>query len=404
MSKKDSIDLNEDAPEKNEKKSGSIDVNALLKDIRKVTDSSSFKNSQYAKIDHYISTGDYGLNRIISGDIYKGIPAGKVVIIAGSSQTGKTYLVAGIAANALNIEHYDVVFYFDSEGGALEQMFLSRKCDTNKIEHILVDDVEDAHVKILSTYAKINEYKKEHPEFRALMLLDSLGALVDKKTVNDVIVKDKVVSDMGSRARACNKFIKSLTIPALRSNTSIVITNHIYDDPSAMYASKIKNQSGGKGTEYMSRITLQCTKLYEKTEESKEDEKNFYAAAILKFFTIKNSMVKPFYETEMYLSFSKGPSKYFGLLKPAIEYGFVTNPSKGKYQVPLYGEKLFKIRALLECDEAWEKILPQFNERSLKDLSYSGDEKEALELLKENDTNSDEDISDIIPTVEIQKE
>lgn len=372
----------------------------FLKDIRKTTESTNFKNSQYGKISHYISTGDYGLNRIITGDIYKGIPGGKVILIDGEQQTGKSFIAAGIAANALNIENYNRVFYFDSEGGILEQMFISRKCDTEKIEHVVVDFIEDAHIKILTTLNKIYELKKQIPTYKALLILDSLGALVDKKTIVDVLEKDKVSGDLGSRAKAANKFIKSLTIPALKSDCPIVITNHIYDDPGAMYTSKIKNQSGGKAAQYMARITIQCTKAYEKTEESEENHKNYYSATILKFFTIKNSLIKPFYETQMYLSFAKGPNKYFGLLEPAMEYGFIVKPKNGSYQVPSYGEQLFKIRELLECDAAWESFLPAFNEKSKKELSYSGDEKEYLELLKEEAEEETEAISNEKETVQ----
>jgi hypothetical protein len=35
--------------------------------------------------DTWISTGSYGLNYLISGDFYKGVPLGKVTVFAGDS-------------------------------------------------------------------------------------------------------------------------------------------------------------------------------------------------------------------------------------------------------------------------------------------------------------------------------
>lgn len=58
----------------------------FMKDLRKITKSTTFEDSKYSKIEKYISTGDFGLNRILSGSIYNGIPEGKVIILGGESQ------------------------------------------------------------------------------------------------------------------------------------------------------------------------------------------------------------------------------------------------------------------------------------------------------------------------------
>jgi len=60
-----------------------MSVNGLLKGIRKKTGSASFKESKLGSIDHYIDTGCYALNRIVSGSIHKGIPCGRIILISG---------------------------------------------------------------------------------------------------------------------------------------------------------------------------------------------------------------------------------------------------------------------------------------------------------------------------------
>jgi RecA/RadA recombinase len=348
-------------------------LSSLLTSVRKITDSNNFEESCYGVIKNFISTGDYGLNRIITGSTKKGIPSGKTIIIAGESQSGKSYVAANIAANALNIEQYNYIFYFDSEGGALKDFFKGCGCDLTKIEHVLVENIEDATVKILGTYANILEHKKTHPEDKFLCILDSLGALVASKIMSDASEKGKSVMDLGQKQKLTNNFMKALTIPALKSDTSIVITNHIYDDPSAMYPSKIKNQNGGRGAQYMARIVIQCSKTFEKTEDSKENQNNVYSATILKFMTTKNCLIKAFYESEMYLSFAKGPHKYFGLLQPALQYGLIQKPKQGCYVVPSYDpNKTFKLKQLLSCAKAFEAIIPQLDEKSIAEMSYGG--------------------------------
>jgi hypothetical protein len=61
-------------------------VSGLLKTIRKRTESASFNDSHLIDINEYISTGSYGINRIITGDIYQGIPEGRIITLAGESQ------------------------------------------------------------------------------------------------------------------------------------------------------------------------------------------------------------------------------------------------------------------------------------------------------------------------------
>ena len=45
--------------------------------------------------DTWISTGNYTLNKLISGDFNKGVPLGKVTVFAGESGAGKSFICAG---------------------------------------------------------------------------------------------------------------------------------------------------------------------------------------------------------------------------------------------------------------------------------------------------------------------
>ena len=43
----------------------------------------------------WVSTGNHCLNYLISGDFNRGIPLGKVVVFAGESGSGKSYICSG---------------------------------------------------------------------------------------------------------------------------------------------------------------------------------------------------------------------------------------------------------------------------------------------------------------------
>jgi len=136
----------------------------------------------------------------------------------GNQVRGKSLLAALIISNALK-DGYDHIFYFDSEGGGSEKFFSQTGSDTNKIEQILVENVEDAQLKILEVYNGIQEImdnvKEGEPKPRFLCVLDSLGALVAEKVLRDAD-KGKVTSEMGGRAKQC---LPAETLVLMSDNT-----------------------------------------------------------------------------------------------------------------------------------------------------------------------------------------
>lgn len=337
-----------------------------------------FESSKYGEVTEWIDTGDYGLNRICSGSIYYGIPCGRVIVFSGESQSGKSLISCDIAANALNKNKFDKVFYFDGEGGAMKKMFKSRGCDPKNIIHILVETVEDALIKINKAFQSVKAYQKENgPEsYKVMFILDSLGALITNKVLDDLNEKEKVAGDMGLRAKTCNLLVKAATIPALKTNIPFIIVNHIYDDPSTPHATKIKNMSGGKGIQYQARLVVQCAQKYDIEDgDKKKDRERYFNYNRLTFFTTKNSFAKPTYQSEMILNLNKGPLKLLSIFNTAIRYGFITK-SGGYYKIPSSDtpDKSLRRGEILTNEKLWESFLNQLDEKSKDELSYGGKE------------------------------
>lgn len=370
------------------------DISKFLNAYRKDVGSESFKTSKIAEIHNWIDTGNYALNRIISGNIYHGIPAGRVVLLSGDSATGKTLLAGIVVASAIK-NNYDHIFYFDSEGGIMRNFFEKMGCDSGKIEQIVVGSVEEASINIAKTYGMIAEFKKTNPEANFLCVLDSLGGLVPNKYLTDAIDKDRQAQDMGLRAKLVNNMMKGTMVPALKTGTTFLVINHTYDDPAAMYPSKIKNTGGGKGKDFASHIAIQCSKKFEK---SGANEQASYSGNTLKFFITKNRIIKPFYETEIYVDFAKGMNKFDGLLEPAIQYGFIEQGG-AYYTIPSYSDKKYHLSAFANKAEVWESFLEEFNRKSIEDMAYSNlvnfVEEENDEMIDSEDVTDNEDENNV---------
>ena len=69
-----------------------FDISKFRKDITKSIDGLGIGFNDPTD---WISTGNYALNYLISGDFYKGIPLGKVTVLAGESGSGKSFIASG---------------------------------------------------------------------------------------------------------------------------------------------------------------------------------------------------------------------------------------------------------------------------------------------------------------------
>jgi len=363
-------------------------LDKMMNEIRKKTESTSYDNSKYNEISSFISTGCYALNSIVSGDFFGGIPQGKITTISGESASGKSLIASNIIINFLK-NGGDVVFLFDSEGGSLRDFMLSNDVDESKIEHVLVRSVEDCTVKLLHVYNQIEQLKKDDPSLQFLCVLDSVGGLSSSKMISDALDKSKMVGDMGLRAKSLNNMFKSLMIPCLVTDTAFISLNHIYDDPAALYPSKIKNMPGGRGIVFSSQVIIQTSK---KLEDDKDNKDAHFNGNRLKFFTTKNRIVMPFHSTEMFISFADGIAKYDGLVDLAKNFGYIEQHGAW-YVIPsVDADKKYRMSQILSDDDIWDTFINDLNEDVKKSMQY-GSKIGDNEIDKVNEvTSMDEDV------------
>lgn len=376
---------------------------AKLSDIRKAfrksTGSFDAAESVMAKVTEYLDSGSYAINRVLTGDIHKGFPIGRITTIYGESGSSKSLLAANAIVDALKNKNFQAVYYFDSEGGALWDYIKNSGVNLEQIEHVPVHSIEDCATKILQLYDSLiqaaAEYKQDptnNDEPKVLCVLDSFGGLAADKLLTDA-VKDKMTNDMGLSAKLRNSMMRGLMMRVVQSNCPLIIINHTYSDPSAMFASKFKAIPGGEGIKYASHVMLQMTKLMIKSSdtefltgnETDEQDVGLYKGNRIRAFCVKNRVAKPCYEATMFIDFNNGIAKYDGLIEDAIKYGFIEEV-RGGYIVKSYSDKKITYKQLVSSDEIWNTFLDKFNDESIKRMGYSNSISQKLDEI-ENSVN-----------------
>lgn len=372
-------------------------LNDVLKQIKKSTGAESLIESSYAEVKDFLDTGSLALNRVLTGDIHKGIPVGRISTAFGVSGSGKSLIAANTAALALKNNKIDVVYIFDSEGGTLVNIFKQHGVDMSKVNHIPVTSIEQCSTKMLQVYDMLvkarEEWKKDpenNDEIRALCILDSYGALSSDKLVSDAVNKDKTSMDMGISAKMKNNMMRGLMMRVVQSNATLIVINHEYQDPAALFASKIHKMSGGMGIEFASHVQLQCEKLLVKSSdvefmtglEKENEDVGFYKGNKIRFFVVKNRCCKPAYTATVFVDFNTGISKYDGLIEDSVKFGFLQEV-RGGYICPSYSDKRVTYKQLVSSPEIWETFIEEFNKKSIEMMSYSnqnGSEIDKIEV------------------------
>ena len=258
----------------------------------------------------WISTGNYALNYLISGDFFKGVPLGKVTVFAGESGAGKSYICSGnIIKHAQEQGIYVVLI--DTEN-ALDQAWL---------EALGVDISEDKLLKLsvamIDDVAKtINEFMKEYkamPEDerpKVLFVIDSLGMLLTPTDVNQFEAGD-LKGDMGRKPKALTALVRNCVNMFGNYNVGLVATNHTYASQD-MFDPDDKI-SGGQGFIYASSIVVAMKKL-----KLKEDEDGNKVSDVLGIRSackiMKTRYAKPFESVQVKIPYTTGMAPTSGLV------------------------------------------------------------------------------------------
>jgi recombination protein RecA len=276
--------------------------NSLTKSIKGM--SAGFNDPQ-----DWVSTGNYALNYLLSGDFKKGIPLGKVSVFAGESGAGKSYIVSGNIVKSAQEQGIFVVL-IDSENALDEAWLQALGVETTedkilKLNMAMIDDV----AKTISTFMDDYRSMDEADRPKVLFVIDSLGMLMSPTEVNQFEAGD-MKGDMGRKAKALKALVTNCVNMFGSYNVGMCVTNHTYASQD-MFDPDDKI-SGGSGFVYASSmvVAMKKLKLKEDADGNKTSEVNGIRAACK---VMKTRYAKPFEAVQVKIPYETGMDPYSGL-------------------------------------------------------------------------------------------
>jgi recombination protein RecA len=315
-----------------------FDLSKFRKDLTKSIDGLSIG---YNDPTDWVSTGNYTLNYLISGDFNRGIPLGKVTVFAGESGAGKSYICSGnIVKNAQEQGIY--VILIDSENALDEDWLKALGVNTSedkllKLNMAMIDDV----AKTISEFIKSYKAMSVDDRPKILFVIDSLGMLLTPTDVNQFEAGD-MKGDMGRKPKALTSLVRNTVNMIGSLNIGIVATNHTYASQD-MFDPDDKI-SGGQGFIYASSIVVAMRKL--KLKLDADGNKTSTVQGIRAACKImKTRYAKPFESVQVEIPYETGMSPYSGLLEMFESQGMVTKDgNKLSYTSPVTGEIIKEFR------------------------------------------------------------
>jgi len=350
----------------------------------KAFDISKFRKSLTKSIDglgigfndptDWISTGNYALNYLISGDFFKGIPLGKVTVFAGESGAGKSYICSGNIIRHAQEQGIYVVLV-DSENALDEKWLIDLGVDTHedkllKLNMAMIDDV----AKTIHEFMK--EYKLMPAEERpkVLFVIDSLGMLLTPTDINQFEAGD-LKGDMGRKPKALTALVRNCVNMFGSYNVGMVCTNHTYASQD-MFDPDDKI-SGGQGFVYASSIVVAMKKL-----KLKEDEDGNKVTDVLGIRSackiMKTRYAKPFESVQVKIPYSTGMSPTSGLVDLFEKMGILTKSgNKLQYVSKKTGEISSEFRKNWTEDKLMTIMLEWDNLAIIPTITTTEDQEEA---------------------------
>jgi RecA/RadA recombinase len=321
----------------------------------------------------WISTGNYALNYLISGDFHKGVPLGKVTVFAGESGAGKSYICSG---NLVRHAQEQGIFpiLIDSENALDEEWLKALGVDTSedkllKLNMAMIDDVAKTIVEFMKEYKTMPEDTRP----KILFVIDSLGMLLTPTDLNQFEAGD-LKGDMGRKPKALTALVRNCVNMFGSWNVGLVCTNHTYASQD-MFDPDDKI-SGGQGFIYASSIVVAMKKLKLKEDEDGNkisEVKGIRAACKI----MKTRYSKPFESVQVKIPYDTGMSPYSGLVD--LFEGKELLKKEGNslvYTVQSTGEVIKQFR------KAWERNEDSSLDKVMADISKHG------EILQSEITNN----------------
>ena len=284
--------------------------------------------------DTWIDTGSYGLNFLLSGDFYKGVPLGKVTLFAGESGSGKSFLVSGnIIRNAQKQGIFVVLI--DSENALDGSWLHALGVDTSedkllKLNMAMVDDVAKVISDFMSEYKDNYGEKTREERPKILFVVDSLSMLLTPTDISQ-FEAGEMKGDMGRKAKQLKALVTNCINMFGEYNVGMCGTLHTYKSQDMFNPDDVI--SGGTGPIFAASMVVAMRKL--KLKEDEDGNKIPEVAGIKSVCqVVKTRYSKPFETIKINIPYATGLDPTSGLfdlfeksgklIKEGMRYKYIT--------------------------------------------------------------------------------
>ena len=356
-------------------------------DLSKITKALSKNNEGltvgFYQPTHWLSTGCYALNWLLTKDFSKGLPLdGKINMFCGESGAGKSYVCSANSVKDALSKGMQVIL-IDTEDRLDKQWMKNLGVDpenpllvryqTNSIETVM-----QIVAAVAKEYREANRDVSREEQPGMLIVVDSLGAVYPDDEVMRYQEGELSMTDGMRRAGAITRMMNSILSSIASSTIGCNFTNHVYATTD-MYSDDVI--PGGKKLVFLSTQIVQMNKLKLKAKdlENTDDEaKDSDVVGIRSKCKIYKSNWNKTNETiEVQIPYKTGMNPYSGLfdlfsaIKGDNDYILNKDGVQYTYNHPKTGEVIWKKYRKNITNEDYDQIM--------KDYSEYQQEKEAEE-------------------------
>lgn len=320
-----------------------VDLSKFRKSVTKSLGiDSGFNNPKF-----WLSSGNYALNYITTQNFYQFAPLGKVVMVAGQSGSGKSYILSGnLVKDAQEKGIFPIIV--DTED-ALDEDWLQRLgVDTSeekllKFRVNMIDDVAKLFSEFIKDYRETNAGKAYEDCPKILFVIDSIGMLNTTNAVEN-FNKGEFKADMGRKSQQLKALVAGFVRDIGIYPISICCSNHSYQSQDMYNPDDVI--SGGSGFIFASSIVVGMSKLKLKASDEERladdgptEQSNLkYTGIRSKLKVVKSRFSLPHLETTVQISHEKGLDPYSGLIDLLIDMKLLTKDGNRYAYVDINGE------------------------------------------------------------------
>jgi RecA/RadA recombinase len=354
---------------------------AFLRDFRKKLDKMEDVITSFDPPTFWYSTGNYAVNKAVSGSYTKGIPQGRITCLAGPSGAGKSFELCNILAAAQN-EAGAFILALDSEN-ALDRGYMSKlnmKLDDENFQYAGVTTFSHV-VTIVSDFIKsyTAAYGYDKPDSpKVIIALDSLDMLLTD-TEDEHFNKGDQKGDQGQRAKQAKHMLRTLVSRIKRLPMAFLVTHQVYPN---------SDMTNGLGAWIVNNaIKYSASQIFLITNGRLKEEGETKGIR-MKVEAYKSRFAKLGTKVEVEVPYTEGMSKFSGLLRLLEENKVITGgPWKG-LQLP--GQEIIKFQERHLDDALFAKIMSHpliaDEEKSILELMNT-----SVEVLEDGPPGADAD-------------